>query len=76
MCRNIAVTEKRQVMENDALLDALKEARNDLGEHGRVIVRPSGTEPLIRVMTEGEDESCVRATAEMIESALKRITHA
>lgn len=76
VCRNIAVTGKRQVMENDALQDALKEARNDLGEHGRVIVRPSGTEPLIRVMAEGEDELCVRAAAEMIESTLKRIIHA
>jgi phosphoglucosamine mutase len=39
---------------------AIKDAEVMLGKTGRLVIRPSGTEPLIRVMAEGEDESLVR----------------
>ena len=53
------------------LLDAIKSAEVDLGEAGRILLRPSGTEPLIRVMVEGQDaakvENIAAALAEVVE---------
>jgi len=43
---------------------AIKDAEALLGNSGRLVIRPSGTEPLIRVMAEGEDESMVRKIVE------------
>jgi phosphoglucosamine mutase len=45
--------------------------RAELGDRGRVVVRYSGTEPLIRVMVEGEDPSRVRSYAEDIVAAIR-----
>jgi phosphoglucosamine mutase len=42
-----------------------------LGSSGRLVIRPSGTEPLIRVMAEGDDEHVVRSAVEEICSALE-----
>ncbi|MDB5371649.1 MAG: phosphoglucosamine mutase, partial [Belnapia sp.] len=42
-----------------------------LGERGRLLIRPSGTEPLIRVMAEGEDEAMVDATVEAIAEVIR-----
>jgi phosphoglucosamine mutase len=38
---------------------AIEDARNRLGNTGRLVIRPSGTEPLIRVMAEGDDQKLV-----------------
>ena len=43
-------------MEDEALLAAKAEVEAQLGGNGRVLVRASGTEPLIRIMLEGQDE--------------------
>jgi len=40
-------------MTDKTVLSAIEDARSDLGKSGRILVRPSGTEPLIRVMAEG-----------------------
>ncbi len=45
---------------------ALRNARAELGERGRVLLRPSGTEPVLRVMVEGEDQGRVEALARSI----------
>ncbi len=42
-------------MTDKTVLSAIEDARSDLGKSGRILVRPSGTEPLIRVMAEGDD---------------------
>ena len=43
-----------------------------LGDSGRVIIRPSGTEPVVRVMVEGIDAAQVKASAERIASSVEK----
>jgi len=52
--------------------DAVRQAEAALAGRGRVLLRPSGTEPVIRVMVEGEAESEVRALAEIIADSIRR----
>ena len=61
---------------NDPLLlssvkDAVKEAESELGDTGRVLLRKSGTEPLIRVMVEAQDSALANNWAEYIAGAVK-----
>lgn len=51
-------------LESDRIQKAIQDAQNDLGSKGRVLLRRSGTEPLIRVMVEGEDQQRVKSLAE------------
>lgn len=51
--------------------EAIAQAEKTLGKTGRVVVRASGTEPLIRVMVEGEDKSRIDALVEMIAAAIR-----
>lgn len=49
---NVRVTDKTLALENETVNAKIQEVESNLGEDGRVLVRPSGTEPLIRVMVE------------------------
>ena len=54
--------------------DVIDNAKNALGKTGRIVVRPSGTEPLIRVMAEGENmEQIEKITAEVADVIKKRL---
>jgi phosphoglucosamine mutase len=58
-------------LEDARVKSSIAAANEKLGAHGRVLVRKSGTEPLIRVMAEGEDEKLVRAVVRDIASAIE-----
>ncbi len=52
--------------------EALEKAEGKLGSRGRILVRPSGTEPVIRVMTEGEDEQEIATIADELCAVIRR----
>lgn len=56
---NTPVTNKHAALENKELLALIEDVAKELGDDGRILVRPSGTEPLVRVMVEAKtDEIC------------------
>ncbi len=64
--RNLRVREKKPLEQLPAAQKAIAEAEQALGERGRVVVRYSGTEPLLRVMVEAETEELVEKWAARI----------
>jgi phosphoglucosamine mutase len=68
---NVRVGTKTPVKEVPRLVDAMGKAERALGERGRVLVRYSGTEPLLRVMVEGEREAQIQELAESIAAAAR-----
>jgi phosphoglucosamine mutase len=68
---NVRVRERRDVATVPALLAAITRAETTLGERGRVLVRYSGTEPLLRIMVEGERDAEIAELAEAIASAAR-----
>lgn len=59
-------------LEKERVQNAINLGRDRLGEGGRLVIRPSGTEPLIRVMAEGDDQQLVNDVVDDIIGALKR----
>jgi len=55
---------------------AVSAAENKLGDKGRVLLRASGTEPLIRVMVEGESETLVNNLAQELAEDVKKVIDA
>jgi len=72
--KNVRIKEKVNPMDNEQVVAALKEQERRLDGQGRILLRASGTEPLIRVMAEGSDgvlvTSVVDALVEVVGSAL------
>jgi phosphoglucosamine mutase len=68
---NIRVQERRDVTQVPQVASAIADVESTLGDQGRVLVRASGTEPLIRVMVEGQNEQEVQTHAESIASAIR-----
>ena len=73
--RNVpmASEKKADIMAADELAEALEEAEKSLGESGRINVRPSGTEALIRVMVEGEDGDTIERIGERVGALVERL---
>ena len=69
---NFEVAQKRPLEELASFQKVLAATKAELGARGRVHVRYSGTEPVARVMVEGEDETRVRALADELAAALRR----
>ncbi|WP_438387091.1 phosphoglucosamine mutase [Actinopolyspora saharensis] len=63
---NVSVTDKTTAVHAPAVAEAVANAEAELGEHGRVLLRPSGTEQLVRVMVEAPTADRARSTAEQL----------
>ena len=64
---------KKAIMASDTLLAAISEKEALLGNSGRILVRASGTEPLIRVMVEADAEEMAQGTAEDLANLIKSL---
>ncbi|MCB0950488.1 MAG: phosphoglucosamine mutase [Mycobacterium sp.] len=60
---NVAVTDKATVADAPSVRDAVAQVQAELGDSGRILLRPSGTEQLVRVMVEAADEDTARQMA-------------
>jgi phosphoglucosamine mutase len=69
---NVRLSDGADWRSNGALAAAQEAVVRELGDQGRVLIRPSGTEPLLRVMVEARDASQARACAERLAAAAKR----
>ena len=67
LLQNVRVTDKKTTLENEAVQNAIKTAAEALGSDGRILVRESGTEPVIRVMVEAAtDEICTEYVNQVV----------
>lgn len=72
LLKNVRVADKKAARENPAVVEAIARAEQELGSDGRILVRESGTEPVIRVMVEAEsDELCAKYVYDVI-AVMKR----
>ena len=71
--KNIRVSDfgKARFPHDEEIKNAIKSAEKELGNNGRVLVRVSGTEPLIRVMLEGIDENKIKVLADELADVIK-----
>jgi phosphoglucosamine mutase len=69
---NVPLSKRGDAMTSPAVKRAVKEAEAELDGAGRVLLRPSGTEPVIRVMVEGRDGARVRRCADRIAAAVRK----
>ena len=73
---NIPVADKEKVLTSAGLKVATKSAESDLGNNGRILIRASGTEQLIRVMVEADTESKANAIAKKLADAVESSSNA
>lgn len=71
---NINIKDKFMVMNNEYLQNVIEKCKQTLQKNGRVLVRASGTEPKIRIMTECENIKTAEMIANKILLAIKKIT--
>ncbi len=69
--KNVKVTDKNAVLNDIDVQNAVKAAEEALGTEGRVLVRPSGTEPLLRIMTEAKTKELCEKYIEDIEKVVR-----
>jgi len=63
---NVEVTDKASVAQAPAVRSAVAQAEAELGDTGRILLRPSGTEQIVRVMVEASDEDTARQVADRV----------
>ena len=71
---NVRCDDKTHI-EHPSVKQAVAAVQSELGDKGRVLLRPSGTEPVIRVMVEGVHKDLVEKSAQAIAESVSRIVH-
>jgi phosphoglucosamine mutase len=71
---NVRITDSADIAGNSSVQKAVAGVESKLGSKGRVLLRPSGTEPVVRVMVEGEDAAEVlKLASELAEVVEKEV---
>jgi len=70
---NVRIAEKRPIEDLPEFAQSVAKIEKALGGRGRVLIRYSGTEPLVRIMVEGDDEKKIREYAQDLAAQLRRI---
>lgn len=71
---NVRVAQRFDPLSRSDIVEAMRRAEADLGEAGRILLRASGTEPLIRVMAEGQNADDIARVAEQLALVVERST--
>ncbi len=69
---NVGIKQRLEIQKHDDIQLALKKANQQLNNQGRVLLRASGTEPVIRVMVEGEDGALIEVLAQELADVVKK----
>ncbi len=72
LLKNVRVTDKSIVLNDEDVQAAVKSAEEALGGEGRILVRPSGTEPLLRIMAEAQTEELCEKYVSEIENVVRK----
>lgn len=75
LLKNVKVKDKKAARNDAAVIEAIAKVEKELGTDGRVLVRESGTEPVIRVMVEAKTEELCKAKVDYIVQILKNEGH-
>ena len=69
---NVRALDPKGLVKREVVVKAVAKAQADLGSRGRVLVRPSGTEPLVRIMVESLDSHMVQSCIQYLEEVIER----
>ena len=69
---NVRVADKAAAQADEAVQASVKRVADALGDSGRILVRESGTEPLVRVMVEAESEELCREYVDSVTSVIRQ----
>lgn len=76
LLKNVRVTDKKTARQDADVIARTKEVEKELGENGRILLRESGTEPVIRVMVEAETEELCETYVNQVVDMIKQKGHA
>lgn len=72
---NVRVRSKKAAREDKAVVEVISDIEKELGDNGRILVRESGTEPVVRVMVEAESEELCRELTDRVVQVMKAQGH-
>ena len=71
--KNVTVKDKSQVANDQNVLDTVSKISEELGKNGRILLRESGTEPVIRVMVEASSQKLCETYSDKVISLIKEL---